>query len=90
MGLRSGLQDKSIAAARRKKKIIRMETHTTPGDEPLASKLHTHCRYRHRESIGPSSLHRYCSGRGSSAPRGYCPTAATGVGMVGPHLRHLG
>lgn len=63
VGLESGLQDKpSAAAGRRKKKIIitsrRMGTHTAAGDEPLTSKLHTHCRYRHRprQHLDPSSL----------------------------------
>lgn len=75
MGLKSGLQDKSISAARRKKIIIIMETHATPRDEPPTPKLHTHCRYRHRHSrpgerLGPSSLPRYGSGRGSPSPQG--------------------
>lgn len=35
-----------------------MGTHTAARDEPLTSKLHTHCRYRHRprQHLDPSSL----------------------------------
>lgn len=32
-----------------------MGTHAAAGDEPLTSKVHTHCRYRHRQHLGPSS-----------------------------------
>lgn len=69
--------------------------HATPGDEPLTSKLHTHCRYRHRHSrqhdglgerVGSSSLPSCSLGRGSPAPWGAAGTPGRGWGTVGPHV----
>lgn len=50
-----------------------METHATPGDQALTSKLHTHCRYRHRHGRRHRSLD-------STLARHPCPGTAPGDG----------